>query len=167
MNYEVKVTAIYHCSLERAFKTPMLVDVAKVHTGFGLMPKITYCTEDSHWGQIGSSKKVYAAASLTQKGGYVSEDHVLERVENKYWRIKVNNFQSWMLGFYEFEGVWKTSMLQNQQIRIDYTYILRAKGLALIPLQWFFAKIFWKAYMKKVLMNIEHLIDQNEPYKYA
>ena len=41
MDYKVKVTALYNCAIERAFKTPMLVDVAKVHTGYGLMPKIT------------------------------------------------------------------------------------------------------------------------------
>ena len=30
---KVKITTIYECSLERAFKTPMLCDVSKVHTG--------------------------------------------------------------------------------------------------------------------------------------
>ena len=42
----ITVKTIYHCSLERAFKTPMLCDVSKVHTGFGIMPKVTHCTED-------------------------------------------------------------------------------------------------------------------------
>ncbi|HQW11558.1 MAG TPA: hypothetical protein PK076_00990 [Saprospiraceae bacterium] len=74
----VVVSAIYECSLERAFKTPMLCDVAKVHTGFGLMPKITHSTEDENWGKIGSSKKVYAAKSLTQKGGFASVDKIFE-----------------------------------------------------------------------------------------
>lgn len=167
MEYKVKVTALYNCALERAFKIPMLVDVAKVHTGYGLMPKITHCTEDKHWGQIGSTKKVFAAPSWTQKGGYVSKDHVLEREENQYWRIKVNDFQTWMLGFYEFEGIWKTIPIQQELIQIDYTYMLKAKGIVLAPLQWLFAKIFWKRYMNHVLKNIEKLIEQEEPYKYS
>lgn len=45
----VKITTIYNCSLERAFKTPMLCDVSKVHTGFGIMPKVTHCTNDENW----------------------------------------------------------------------------------------------------------------------
>jgi hypothetical protein len=166
MNFEVKIAALFKCTLDRAFKTPMLVDVAKVHTGYGLMPKITHCTEDQHWGQIGATKKVFAAPSWTQKGGYVSTDQVLERVENEYWKIRVFDFQSWMLGFYEFEGIWKTSQVQKECIQIDYTYSLRAKGLLLLPFQWLFANTFWRIYMKRVVKNIESLIMQEEPYIY-
>jgi hypothetical protein len=57
----------------------MLCDVSKIHTGYGLMPRITHSTDDAGWGQAGSTKKVYAAASATQPGGYASLDKVLER----------------------------------------------------------------------------------------
>jgi hypothetical protein len=43
MEIKVKETTIFNCSLERAFKTPMLCDVSKVHTGYGLMPAVTHC----------------------------------------------------------------------------------------------------------------------------
>ena len=43
---KVNVSTIYECSLERAFKTPMLSDVSKIHTGFGIMPKVTHTTDD-------------------------------------------------------------------------------------------------------------------------
>ena len=36
----VTVKTIYNCSLERAFKTPMLCDVSKVHTVFSLILKL-------------------------------------------------------------------------------------------------------------------------------
>ena len=72
-----------------------------------------------------------------------------------------------MLGFYEFEGVWKTIPIQQDLIQIEYTYILKAKGIVLAPLQWLFAKTFWKRYMNHVLQNIEKLIAQEEPYKYS
>ena len=52
MHFVVKTTAVYRCSLERAFKTPMLCDVSKVHTGFLLMPRVTHCTEDEDWGRV-------------------------------------------------------------------------------------------------------------------
>ncbi|AEA45841.1 hypothetical protein [Fluviicola taffensis] len=35
MATKITVKTIYHCSLERAFKTLMLCDVAKVHKSFG------------------------------------------------------------------------------------------------------------------------------------
>jgi hypothetical protein len=79
-----KVTTIYNCSLERAFKTPMLCDVSKIHTGYGLMPKVTHCTDDENWGKPGHNKKVFVARSMSQKGGWASSDKVIERIENEY-----------------------------------------------------------------------------------
>ena len=55
----ITINTIYNCSLERAFKTGFLGDVSKVHTGYGLIPKITHCTEDENWGKPGYSKKVF------------------------------------------------------------------------------------------------------------
>ena len=166
MKAQVKVTTIYECSLERAFKTPMLCDVAKVHTGYGMMPKVTHVSDDEDWGKVGSSKKVYVAKSLSQKGGFASMDRVLERVENQYWIIQVDDFQSWMLGFYKFVGEWKTTQLEPGKIRIDYTYTLHANNPLFYPAAWLFAKIFWKSYMKRVLENIRKMAYGNEPYLY-
>lgn len=42
MKFEIKIKTIYQCSLERAFKTPMLCDLSKIHTGYGIMPKVTH-----------------------------------------------------------------------------------------------------------------------------
>lgn len=166
MKITVHISTIYLCSLERAFKTPMLCDVSKVHTGLGIMPKITHCTEDEHWGQVGSSKKVFAAKSLTQKGGFVSVDRILEREENKYWKIQVDQFQSWMLSFYKFVGEWKTTALEPNKILVDYTYTLHFNNILFYPLNWLFTKTFWRVYMRHVLENIRVLVDQNEPYRY-
>jgi hypothetical protein len=162
----VSIQAVLHCSLERAFKSPMLCDVARVHTGYGLMPKITHTEEDVTWGQVGSSKKVFAEKSLSFGGGFVSMDHVVERVENKYWVIRVDQFQSWMLGFYQFEGRWETTPLDDNRIHITYTYDLYYTSSWLYPLNLAFAHFFWKKYMVKVMHNIERLIDEEAPYLY-
>ena len=166
MTTTVSVQTIYHCSLERAFKTPMLCDVSKVHTGFGIMPKVTHCTEDENWGKPGYSKKVFVAKSMTQKGGWASNDKVIERIENTYWKIEVSNFQAWMLGFTKFVGEWETSELEPNKILINYTYTLHFDAILLYPLNWLFTKTFWKAYMKRVLENIRKMADQDEPYLY-
>ncbi len=166
MEIKVKASTIYDCSLERAFKTPLLCDVSKVHTGYGIMPKVTHCTEDESWGKVGSSKKVYVSKSFTQKGGFGSVDNILERTENKYWKFQVDNFQSWMLGFYKFVGEWKATEIESNKIFVEYTYTLHSDKTLLYPLNWLFARIFWKAYMKRVLEIVRQMAYNNEPYKY-
>ncbi len=167
MTTSVTVKTIYHCSLERAFKTPMLCDVSKVHTGFGIMPKVTHCSDDASWGKPGGSKKVFVAPSPTFKGGESSTDKVIERIENKYWKIEVSNFQSWMLGFSKFVGEWRTTELAENKILIEYSYTLHADIIGLYPLNWLFTHTFWRIYMKRVLENIKQMVDNNEPYLYA
>lgn len=167
MKFKVRESTIYNCSLERAFNTPLLCDVAKIHTGFGLMPRVTHCTDDQNWGQVGSSKKVYAEKSWTQKGGFISMDQVLDRKENEYWKFEVSNFQSWMLGFSKFIGEWSTTEIEKDRIRVDYTYTLHADLAILYPLNWLFAKTFWKIYMRRVLENIRTLAYNGEPYQYT
>ena len=166
MTFKVSIKTTYNCSLERAFKTPMLCDVSKVHMGYGFMPKVTHCTEDDSWGKPGGNKKVFAAKSLGFKGGEASMDRVLERIENQYWKIEVSNFKSWMLGFYKFEGEWKTTPLSEAEILVEYTYTLFADQVFLYPFNWLFAQLFWRTYMKRVLENVRKMIDNNEPYLY-
>ncbi len=166
MTFKISVSTIYNCSLERAFKTPMLCDVSKVHSGFGLMPKVSHCTEDDNWGKPGHSKKVFVAHSLFQKAGYASMDKVIERIENKYWKIEVSEFQTWILGFSKFVGEWTTTELEKKSIQVDYVYTLHSKVPLLYPLNWLFAKVFWKMYMKHVLKNIRKMIQENEAYLY-
>ena len=161
------IKTIYACSLERAFKTPMLCDVSKIHTGYGLMPKVTHCTDDAHWGKPGGTKRVFAAKSLSFGGGEASMDKVIERIENAYWKIEVSDFKSWMLGFSKFVGEWKTTALEKDRILIEYTYTLYADNIWLYPLNWLFTKIFWRVYMKRVLENVRKLAYGNEPYLYA
>jgi len=131
------------------------------------MPKVTHCTDDENWGQPGYSKKVFVAPSLSQKGGFGSVDTVLERVENQYWKIKVSDFQSWMLGFSAFVGEWQTTEIAPNKIQITYSYTLHSDMAILYPLNWLFAHTFWKIYLKRVLENIRKLAYSNEPYLYA
>ena len=167
MTTSVTVKTIYHCSLERAFKTPMLCDISKVHTGFGLMPKVTHCTEDATWGKPSGSKKVFVAPSPTFAGDESSTDKVIERIENQYWKIEVSDFKSWLLGFSKFVGEWRTTEIEANKILIEYTYTLHADVIVLYPLNWLFTHTFWRIYMKRVLKNIRQMVDNNEPYQYA
>ena len=166
METSITVRTILECSLERAFKTAMLCDVSKVHTGYGIMPRVTHCTEDESWGKPGYSKKVFVAKSFSQKGGWASVDKVIERIENQYWKIEVSEFQSWMLGFSKFSGEWRTTQLEPNKVLVKYTYTLHSDVGLLYPFNWLFAKTFWRTYMKRVLKNIRKMAYANEPYLY-
>jgi hypothetical protein len=166
MKTQTKISTIYLCSLERAFKSPMLCDISKVHTGYLVMPKVTHCTDDENWGKPGFSKKVFAAKSFTQKGGWISVDKVIDRIENSYWKIEVSEFKSWMLGFSKFVGEWKTTELEKNKILVEYTYTMHSDIWLLYPINWLFTKTFWRIYMKRVLENIRRLAYQEEPYQH-
>jgi hypothetical protein len=160
----VKVSTIFNCSLERAFKTPMLCDISKVHTGYLIMPKVTHCLNDENWGKSGFSKRVFVQKSLMQKGGWASSDKVLERIENQYWKIEVFDFQSWILGFTKFVGEWQTTQIEQHKILIEYSYTMHSKTPFLYPINWLFTKIFWRIYMKRVLENVRKMAEGKEPY---
>jgi len=144
----------------------MLSDDTKVHTGFGLTPRVTHTSDDKNWGQIGSSKRIYVEKSFTQNGGFASMDTVIDRVENEYWIIQVVDFQSWMAGFYKFVGEWKTTELEKDKILVEYQYTLFANKPCFYLLNWAFAKLFWPIYMKRVLNYIKLMAYNKEPYLY-
>jgi len=130
------------------------------------MPRVTKTTHDENWGKVGSIKNIYAAKSLTFKGGEVSTDEVLERIENKYWKVEVGNFKSWMLNIWKFTFEWTTTEIEPEKIQIQYDYTIHGKGILFIPLQWIFAKVFYKQYMKQVLENVRKMAEGNEPFLY-
>ncbi len=166
MTFEIKIETIFQCSLERAFKTPMLCDLSKIHTGYGFMPKVTHTTNDENWGKPGASKKVYVTKSLTQNGGFGFIDNILERNENKHWKIEVDEFQFWMIGFYKFAAEWNVTELDKNKVRIIYAYCLYSNKPVFYFFNWIFAKLFWKSYMKRVVENVRKMVNNNEPYLY-
>ncbi len=164
MKTTTKVTSTYNCSLERAFKSPMLCDVKKVHTGYGVMPKLTHCTEDENWGKVGGSRKVFMDKNLFFKGGEAALDTVLIRTENKYWKIEISNFKYWAMGFNKFQGEWFTEDNNNGTVNVNYKYTLFSKHILAYPFHWLVTKTIWRNYMKHAMENIKIMAKNNEPY---
>ncbi len=164
---QVRRTTIYRCSLERAFRAPMLGDLTHVHTGFGPMPRVTHCTEDTGWAAVGSSKKVFMAPTFGFGGGYASMDRVLERVENARWAIEVSDFQRWMLGFTRFVGEWEVRELAPGEVEVVYTYTLHSASPWLAPARWVFTRTLWRMYMGQVLENVRKIAYNDGPYAYT
>ena len=69
MKSSVQISTIFPTTLERAFKTPMLCDVTKIHTGYSVTPKVTHCTEDETW-----VKKVEPAKYSWQRPHLLKEE---------------------------------------------------------------------------------------------
>lgn len=163
----VQRTTIFRCSLERAFQSPMLGDIRQVHTGFGPMPRVTHCTDDTGWARVGSTKHVHMAPTLGFAGGFASIDRVVERVENVRWTIEVSEFQQWMFGFNRFVGEWETRHRAPNEIEVVYTYTLHGGAAWLAPVQWLFAHTFWWIYMGRVLENVRKIAYANEPFAHV
>lgn len=164
MQTTTEITTIFETTLERAFKTPMLCDVTKVHTGHGITPKVTHCTEDESWGKVGGSRKVFMAKTPTFKGGESSLDKVLARDENKYWKIEISDFKAWSMGFNKFQGEWFTTQLQDGKIQVRYRYTMFSNSIIFYPFHWLFTKLVWRNYIKHVLENIRKLAIDKAPY---
>jgi hypothetical protein len=163
MKTTTEITTLFDTTLERAFKSPMLCDVAQIHTG-GITPKVTHCTEDATWGKVGGSRKIFMAKTWNFKGGESSLDTVLERQENESWKIEITDFKTASMGFEKFQGEWFTRLLPTGQVEVRYRYTLFSKSILFYPFHWLFTKIVWKHYMRQVLENIRKLTIEEAPY---
>ena len=166
MQTKTEITAIFETTLERAFKTPMLCDVSRIHSGYSVTPKVTHCTDDENWGKVGGSRKVFSEKYLISGGGESALDKVLERIENKYWKIEICDFKFGMFGFEKFQGEWITSQLPNDKVQVRYIYTMFSGGILFYPFHWLFTKTIWRNYMKHVLENVRQLAMNNSPYLY-
>lgn len=164
MHYSTSITTTFNCSLETAFKTPMLSDICKVHSGYGFTPKATHCLDDTTWGKPGGSRRVFMAKNIAFKGGEAALDTVIERRENEYWKIEIGNMKMFSFGFYKFQGEWSTKKINETETEVIYKYTMFSNIKWAEPFQYWFTKIIWRNYMQHVLKNIKEMAKNEEPY---
>lgn len=164
MHNSTSISTVFHCPIERAFKTPMLSDVCKVHSGYGLTPKVTHCEDDSTWGKPGGSRRVFSEKNIIFKGGETALDTVIERRENEYWKIEIGDMKSFSFGFHKFEGEWWTKKINENETEVTYRYTLFSDIKWAEPFQYWFTKVIWRIYMQHVLKNIKEMAKNEEPY---
>lgn len=162
-----EITTIFETTLERAFKSPMLCDITKIHTGYSVTPRVTHCEEDETWGKEGGSRKVFMAKTPMFKGGESSLDKVLVRRENEYWKIEVSDFKTPSMGFTKFQGEWFTRQLEEGKVEVRYKYTMFSDSIIFYPFHWLFTKLVWRNYMQNVLENIRKLTMEEAPYLHA
>ena len=159
MKSNTTVISTFHCSLERAFKTPILGDATKIHTGYGIFPAVTHFTDDKTWGKPGGFRMVHVKKNIIYITGLWAKDITIERKENKYWKWELNNFRQWKMGFQKFVGEWLVENQKDGTILITYTYSLYSNNIFIYPLHWLFTKFMWNKYMKHAMKNIKFLAE--------
>jgi len=89
MSFSNKITDVFECSLERAFKAPILGDATKFMKGYLFQPPVTGFGDDKTWGEINGIRYPISEGNLLVKKGRIFKDVILERVENKYWKYQI------------------------------------------------------------------------------
>lgn len=123
-----QVKATFNCSLDRAFKTPILGDATKYLTGYGVIPPITKFSEDQSWGKPGGYRIPHNAKNFFSKGGEVAIDKVLERRENDYWKWAVTDFKQPSMRFTKFQGEFFVNDMDDGTVDVRWVYTVHSKG---------------------------------------
>ncbi|MCB0547211.1 MAG: hypothetical protein KDD19_06445 [Phaeodactylibacter sp.] len=162
----VEVEAIFHCSLERAFKTPILGDATQFLTGYGPVPAVVKFTDDSTWGQPGGRRIPQSAQNWVSKGGAVGVDEIYAREENKYWKWGVAEFRQWSMGFTEFQGELFFEEISDNAVKVRWVYTLYSNSLLAYPFHWFFGNVFWKGQMRGAIREMKRYAESGEGFAY-
>jgi len=166
MQTRIEVEETFSCSLERAFKTPILGDATIFLAGYGVIPAVEKFTEDSTWGQPGGTRIPHSAKNLLSKGGEIGVDIVAVREENKYWRWGVAEFRQPSMGFTEFRGELFFEEKSPQSISVKWVYTLFSTSVVAYPFHWIFGNAFWKGQMKQGIQKMKAYAESDKPFLY-
>lgn len=166
MKTVISVESEFNCSLERAFKTPILGDATIFLAGYGVIPAVEKFTEDSSWGQPRGTRIPHSAKSLLSKGGEIGVDVVAVREENKYWRWGVAEFRQPSMGFTEFRGELFFDKTAENTVQVRWVYTLFSKSVIAYPFHWAFGNVFWKGQMKQGIQKMKAYAESDKPFIY-
>lgn len=162
----VEVQAVFNCSIERAFKTPILGDATKFLIGYGIIPKVEKFTKDEDWGEVGGTRIPHSAKSLISKGGEIGLDKIYCRDENSYWKWGVAQFYQSSMGFTKFQGELFFNDTHKDSVRVRWVYTLSSKSKIAYPFHWFFGKFFWRGQMKVAIREMKKYAQSTSEFLY-
>lgn len=164
MKSNCTVTSELNCSLERAFKTPILGDATKFFPKyFGLVG----FADDETWGREGGSRIPLVKSVFRKIPKRTFFDQVIKREENKYWNWRISEFKNGLKFLaIKSEGEWFVSENKNGFINVKYSYTFTSKNKLIHPFTWYFTKIFWNFLMRKAIKQIKILAETEAPYIY-
>ena len=116
MNFSHEISAVFDCSLERAFKAPILGDATKFMKGYLFQPPVTGFEDDQTWGEINGIRYPINDGNLFVNSGRMFKDVILERRENKYWKWTIYDFEFNTLFFIQKAiGEWEVKNLNENK----------------------------------------------------
>jgi len=167
MNVSFKINDVFDCSLERAFKAPILGDATKFMKGYLFQPPVTGFEDDKTWGQINGIRYPINNGNLLVKKGRMFKDVILERVENKYWKWTIYDFEFKTLFFISKAiGEWYVEAINENKIEVTYIYTYYSKNRLYSPLTWLLVNIQIRGIMKRAIKGIREQALSNEPFIY-
>ncbi len=166
MKFSNTERATFKCSLERAFKTPILGDATKILTGFLFIPPITGFRADKTWGLEEGSRIPYSNGNLFSSKGAIALDRIITRMENKYWQWELIDFKQTSLFFLDKAvGEYWCHINEDGLISVKWTYSFFPKSFIYNPLVFLLTRV-WSGLQKRALENIKYLAETNAPYVY-
>jgi len=167
LKVSTEINGIFNCSLERAFKAPILGDATKFLDGYLLQAPIIGFEEDETWGQINGIRYPVVKGNLLMKKGRIFKDEIIGRIENKSWNWMVYNFSTGSLFFCKKGiGTWQVQKIEKDKIAVKYKYSYYSKNIFLHPINYLFVKIQIRGMMKKALSGIQKQAESDNPFYY-
>ena len=163
----ISVEGLFNCSLERAFKTPILGDATQFLVGYGIIPAVKKFTADETWGKPGGSRIPHAVKNVVSPGGEIGMDRVYVRDEFRYWKWGVTEFRQWSMGFTEFQGELFFTEIRSGEVHVRWVYTLHSTSWIAYPLHWLFGNIFWKGQMKIGIKKMKVFAESDAALLYA
>lgn len=167
MKVRVELTDVFSCSLERAFKAPILGDATKFLNGYLFQPPVIGFEEDETWGQINGVRYPLTNGNLWMPKGRIFTDKILERENDKHWTWMVYDFKLPLLFFAEKAiGEWRVNELAKNKIAVTYSYSYYSKNIFYHLFTLAFIYIQWKGMMKKAIKGIKQQAEKDVGFLY-
>ncbi len=169
MNSQIRteIRATFRCSLERAFKAPILGDATQFLNGYRFQPGVIAFEEDATWGQPQGVRYPVTAGSLLVRKGRVCKDEILQRVENEYWQWTIYNFETNTLFFAtRAVGEWYVRQISPGIVDVRYVYTYDSRNWLTHPLNWAFGKVQMQGMMQKAIHGIQQQAESGCDFVY-
>ncbi len=167
MSTKISLNDVFNCSLDRAFKSPILGDATQYLNGYFLQPPVVGFEEDETWGKVEGYRFPITNGNLVLKQGRIFKDKILERVENKSWKWVIYNFEVNSLFFAEKAiATWKVKYLDENKYEVEYSYEFYARNMFLQPVNWLFMHLQYKGMMNKALSAIKAFAESKQGFLY-
>lgn len=156
MHIATQLTTTFHCSLERAFRAPILGDATRFLGGYLLQPPVIGFEDDATWGRPGGVRYPVTAGNLFLRKGRTFRDVVLERVENVRWKWMIHDFYSPSFWFTtQGIGEWEVTELAEDRVAVLYRYTFTARAWWAWPMCFLYVRVQHRGMMRKALRGIQ------------